>query len=751
MAMDRFFIAPYNEDSGLQSYYKPWLIPDQAFSELNNAYVFRGRVRKRFGSRWIGNNSLVSRLRINIGTITAGAFSGNVQTILADSDMPTSIGQSFSVGSIVFTVYNPAAGPQQMLRSDNSVSAATYDLTSSNFNITAVALPNGTPVFFYPSFPVMGFPTYEQTSINNEYPIAFDTRYAYKYNHGSGYGWNRISAQNSSGDAVWTGSNSQFFWGDTWLGADASSKIIFVTNFNENETNFMRYYDGAKWFSFNPQIDATPNFLNSAQIIVAFKNRLVVLNTWEGPAFSLPGTNYNNRARYSQIGSPLDSDAWRQDIPGRGNAIDAPTTEAIVTVEFVKDRLIVFFERSTWEFVYTGNQAYPFQWQQINTELGAESTFSIVPFDKFCLGVGNTGIHACNGSNVERIDDNIPETVFQIHNNDNGVIRVYGIRDYHVEMVYWTFPSVDANTTFPYPNRVLIYNYVTKTWAFNDDSITAFGYFKPIVGITWDSNTVTWDSSESWDSGSIQALFRQVIGGNQQGYTFICDADETTNAPVIQITNITLVSGVTTITSIQHNLREQDNVDNNTYIYIEGATWSDASDVLNNEIFQVISVIDENTFEIESFTPLTGDYMGGGLISRVSNISIKTKEYNFYADKGRNAYISKVDFMVDSTAAGQMQVDFYVSTATTPILEDSALTGSLLGTGNLDTYPYPTIPFEATATRLWHPVYFQADGEIVQFWLFMNATQMLDVNVRDADFALHAMCIFAQPTSYHFR
>lgn len=738
---DRFFIAPYDENSGLQTNYKPWLIPDEAFSELNNAYVFRGRVRKRFGSRWIGDNSLVSRLRIDIGTITAGTLSGNLRTILADAGMPTSIGQAFSIGTIIFTVYNSSAGVQQMLRSDNSVSPATYNITTSDFNITAVALPDGTDVYFYPNLPVMGLLTYEQNSINDEFVIAFDTRYAYQYNGG----WDRISTEATAGAAVWTGDNSQFFWDTTWTGADASAKIFFVTNFNQNETNFMRYYDGTTWTDFNPQIDATPNFLNSARIIVPFKNRLLAFNTWEGPANSLPGTNYSNRCRYSQVGSPLDSSAWRQDIPGRGSAIDASTTEAIITVEFVKDRLIVFFERSTWELVYTGNQAYPFNWQQINTELGAESTFSIVPFDKVCLGVGNVGIHACNGANVERIDDKIPDTVFDIHNADQGVFRVYGIRDYYVEMVYWTFPDTAANADFPYPNRVLVFNYKTGTWAFNDDSITCFGYFQPISGITWDSQTVTWDDNDTWDSGAIQAKFRQVIAGNQEGYTFICDADESTNASVLQITNITLVSLMTTLTVIQHNLRSED------YIYIQNAEWSDSSDSLNNTIFQVINVIDANTFQIGPVAPFTGVYSGAGLISRVSQISITTKEYNFYAKQGRNTYVSKVDFMVDNTAAGQIQVDFYVSTSVTPLLQDSAGNGVLLGTGTLDTFPYPDIPFEADSVRLWHPVYFQADGEVVQFQLVLSDQQMRDVDIRESGFALHAMCIYAQPTSYRFQ
>lgn len=738
---DRFFIAPYAENSGLQTNLKPWLIPDEAFSELNNAYVFRGRVRKRFGSRWTGGTQFSSRLRINIGTITGGTLSGNVRSILVDSGMPTAVGQAFSIGTIVFTVYNSTTGAQQMLRTDNSISTATYNLATSDFNITGVALPDATPVFFYPSLPVMGLLTYEQISINDEYVIAFDTRYAYTYGAG---GWNRIGAEATAGASVWTGSNSQFFWGDTWTGADASAKIFFVTNFNENEPNFMRYYDGSIWTNFRPQIDATPNYLNSARIIVPFKNRLLAFNTWEGPASPLPGTNYANRCRYSQVGSPLDSDAWRQDIPGRGNAIDASTTEAIITVEFIKDRLIVFFERSTWELVYTGNQAYPFTWQQINTELGAESTFSIVPFDKIAIGVGNVGIHACNGSNVERIDEKIPDTVFSIHNNGQGVERVYGIRDYYVEMTYWTFPSTKATTDFPYCNKVLIFNYVTGTWAFNDDSITAFGYFQPTIGVTWSSTTVTWDDTVTWDSGAVQALFRQVIAGNQQGYVFICDADTPTNAPVIQITNIVAGTGDTTLTVIQHNFTVGD------YIYLQDITWSDSSNNLNDTIFQIVNVIDANNFQIDN-APFTGTYSGGGLISRVSQISITTKEYNFYAKQGRNNYVSKVDFMVDKTSGGQIQVDFYVSTSIEPLLEDSAGNGVLLGTGTLDTFPYPDIPFEQNTTRLWHPVYFQADGEVVQLQLIMNDQQMRNVDVMESGFALHAMCIYATPTSYRFQ
>ena len=721
---NRFFIAPYDENSGQQNNIKPWLIPDNAFETLNNAYVFRGRVRKRFGSRYFANDNdpLKSRLRILLAP--AG--------LIITTPINIEVGQAFSIGNDIFTVVDVTPPyPKNLL----STSAVTATLTAIN-QITFSAI--ATSVYFYPSLPVMGLLTYENSTINDETTIAFDTRFSYIYNSG----WERITGEVTVGAAEWSGSNSDFFWGVTWTGANPSDRIFFVTNFNENEPNFMRFYNGVDWDDFNPVIDAVGSTLNSARILTVFKNRLIALNTWEGAA---PGDNYVNRARYCQIGSPLDVNAWRQDIAGRGNAIDAPTQEAIVTVEFIKDRLIVYFERSTWELAYTGNQIYPFSWQQINTELGVESTFSVIPFDKLAIGVGNVGVHACNGSNVDRIDQRIPNAVFDIKNNSFGPQRVYGIRDYFSEMLYWTFPDTSTGTDFPYPNKLFVYNYPTRTWSFNDDSITCFGYFQPLNGVTWSSTTVLWSSDVIWGSGSGSPKFQQVVGGNQQGYTFICDTNVNTNELVLQITNITLIGFQTSLQVIDHNLAQDQ------YIYIDNAVWNNAGNYLNAQIFQVLTVTDKDNIIIGPNASFTGIYIGGGLISRVSQINIKTKQYNFYAKDGRNSFVNKVDFLVDRTTNGQIDVNYYVSTSIDNLLLDSANTGSLLGTGTLDTFPYPLIPLETTSARLWHPVYFQAEGEVIQFELTMNPVQMLDTNIREAGFQLHAMCIYSSPTSYRFQ
>ncbi len=763
MAIDRFYIGYTEGETGLNTYFKPYAIPDTAYSQLLNAYVFRGRVRKRFGSRYISNDptygALQSRFRVQVGVTSTiggvpGCLAGSVKT-LTNSTIAGAAGQAFSIDTVFFTVYNPAGGPQQMYRTDGNLDSATYRLSNTTFNIVNVAVPDGTAVYFYPALPVMGLPNYETFAVNAEFTVGFDTNFAYQYLAG----WQRLAAETNPGDAVWTGANDNFFWASTWSGSDPSDRVLYVTNNYELEPNYMRYLSSIvgilTWTTFRPPIGAG-FYVNMAAIIVPFHGRLLLFNTWEGVDIATQ-KNYSHRCRYSQFeADPTDASSFLT-TAGRGGAIDASTVEAIVTVEFIKDRLIVFFERSTWELVYTGNQAYPFTWQQINTELGAESTFSIVPFDKVCIGVGNVGIHACNGSNVERIDSSIPDTVFDIHNDNGGIYRVYGIRDYEVETVYWTFPNTDSDVNYPYPNRVLIYNYKTGAWAFNDDSITAFGYFQPNTGITWSSNTILWNSNITWNSGAIQSQFRQVIAGNQEGYTFVCDPDIPTNELALQITNITIsAGGDAQLTIIDHNLRQGE------YVFLDSIVWDDASVILNGLIFQVSSNIDSNNITIDNASGpnpvvITGNYLGGGLVSRVSKIDIQTKEYNFYSKQARNAYIPKVEFLVDSTAKGQIQAYFYASSSTDNLTVAGASTGALVGTGILETFPYTVlnvpapVPFEQNAVRLWHPVYFQAEGEFVQIQLTFNDTQMRNVDIRGSEFDLHAVCFFSIPTSYRFQ
>jgi hypothetical protein len=685
MAYDKFLIAPINE--GIRGDLKPWLIPDDAFEELNNAYVFRGRVRKRFGSTAMDTTvasaiqPLSSRLRIKLasasGTVPGSKFN---------------VGQMFSVGSEMLTVASTGT-PATMLTTGGGITG-TFNTTTGAYVITGAG---ATDVYYYPAQPVMGFTNYETADLNEEYLYAFDTQFCYKFESNA---WDRV------GTAVWTGSDSQFFWTENYRGANSSDELLFVTNFNQADG--IRYWSNvaAVWTTLAPDYLAGTSII-SCRLIISFKDRLLFLNTIENTGTGV--RTFENRCRFSQNGSPLQADAWREDIPGKGDHIDAPVKQAIVSAQIFRDRLIVFFERSTWELVYTGNQVLPFVWQQINIELGAESTFSIVPFDKAILAIGNTGVHACNGVNVERIDEKIPDEIYEFHSRPQSVFRVQGIRDYKSELVYWAIPHKDYVDIFP--DRVLVYNYKDNSWSFNDDSITAFGY-----------NT---------------SVHEQIVAGNQEGFTFKVDTTVNRNAASMQITNITEAAGVVTLTIINHNLATGD------FIAIENVAGGMTE--LNNNIYKV-TWVDIDTITLDNPPAVTGTYTGQGTAALISEIDILTKEYNFYTSVGDRTYLAQVDFYVTRTADGQILVDSSPSTSTRSMVDDGTSSAAILGTNVLETTAYAGNALELTQDRFWHTIYFQTEGENVQLDIYQTDAMLLDSAKAWSFFEMHAMILYVMKT-----
>ncbi len=788
--MDRFLIAPLQ--TGLQTDTKPWLIMDDAFDYLQNAYVFRGRLRKRFGSQFMGINQFTSRLRTSlasggagVGITTAGGnAAGNVRTILGDATLPVGMGQMFSIGTEVYTVISNTAGPQDMLATQG---AGTFNVTNGDFTITGG--PALTTIFFYPALPVMGITQYEINQVNNHPTYTFDTRYAYLFSGGS---WDR------SGAAVWHGTDLNYFWASNWQSVEGVP-ILFVTNFNftvpaPGATNDPIWtFDGTTWtarsganaFYFRPNggLIQTGPYVKTARIIVAFKNRLILLNTVENDNSGGAGvnTNYVNRARYSFYGSPFARNAWYEknqsdssggvvnnnNIASGGGFVDASTEEQIISAEFIKDRLIVYFERSTWELVYTKNQVLPFVWQKINTELGAMSTFSIVPFDREVLGIGQSGIHACNGANVARIDNKIPDTVFEFETDNNANQRTAGIRDYYTELVYWAYVDDLKEPTQKFPNQVLIFNYKMGAWALFDDCITTFGYFEQATDETWASSApIIWSQAGwTWKSKVVQANQRNILMGTPEGFVLIINPERSRNAPSMQITDIgpavplgapgqfASPSGILTLTIINHNLTSQPiefDYDND-FILIENVR-ADAGTMafLNGGIFNVYSVIDKDTIQIDTNGLLVaGTYAGAGTATRVSNIQIRSKQWNPYVDQDRGFYLSKIDFAVERTVSGQITVDYYPSSSNVGMIQEGVSSGSIMGNGILETTPYsPTLyPFEQYQEILHHPIYFQTSGEFIQIGMSFSLGQMLNPNISLSDLEIHGLTLYTQATS----
>ncbi len=450
-----------------------------------------------------------------------------------------------------------------------------YDSGEVNLTFDTAALPGVVPVTadygYYPCLPTMGLPNRELDALNAEQTIAFDTIYGYQYNNTSNQ-FQEITVTPPAVAPTWNGLDSDFFWSTNyWQSAD-NRQYYWTTNYNAIQAtpDPIRVYDGTFWFDFLPALDGAPNdFLQQTRMLIPYKGRLVALNTYEG-ALLAGSTQFAQRARWSQNGAPFQSvnagnvptftDEWRSDVKGRGGFVDAPTNEHIVSAQFIRDLLVVGFESSTWALRYTGNEILPFVWDRINVELGSESTFSMVAFDKGLLFVGDKSINSCNGNNVERIDEDIPDEVFNIHNSfdpstdvSDGPLRVHGKRDFFERVVYWTFPN--ASTEAKFPDRVLLFNYHNQTWAIFTDSFTCFGEYMRFNDVTWATVGGTWATADfTWITAKLQSQFPNIIAGNQHGFVLNLN----TGVDNSESLHITAVAGGTTmvlLTVPNHNLQ----------------------------------------------------------------------------------------------------------------------------------------------------------------------------------------------------
>lgn len=566
MSYQPFLIADLR--TGFENDIEPWLEPGDGFPTLEDAFMFRGRVRKKEGYDLLGR--LVQHVAAEAkGNAVGVTFSG---TLL---NLPVSAGSVlFTVGAITFS---DAATRNGILEGVPITNSGSINYETGNFVLNfspAIAL---TPVVvdydFHTGRPVMGLPFKELKEINQIESIAFDTVKANQFSNTLGR-YRDISFYKTTLAVIsWTGTDLNYFWSSNLFNALWSTN--FVPGYYPNTTDSVggsgdgiRWYDDTGWVNFNPQLRTTPvaQYLRGCLILIPYRGRMVALNTWEGDAGATAASNFPQRARWSQDGTPFYAapvptgidpvffqiDSWSSQVKGKGGFLDAPTGESIVSAYFLKDTLIVAFEASTWALRFTGNNQLPFYWEKINSELGAESTFSMVPFDKGVVYVGNVGVQVCDSVNVERIDLKIPNVVFDIRRGDFASQRVYGIRNYNQQLVYWAFPNFTHHPHFC--DQILVYNYLDGSWSIFNDSFMCFGYYQSFTDRTWDSTNIAWEDADfTWDDDSGQSFFQQIIAGNQTGFVEVLNV-ESCNDPSLAITNMTTADQPIITTDGFHNL-----------------------------------------------------------------------------------------------------------------------------------------------------------------------------------------------------
>lgn len=610
-----FMIGPIKD--GVRKDIKPYAIPEDAFESLVNAYQWRGRIVKRSGYTLLGK--LPNGLPV-MGLKTKEGFNVNVQTLVGFDTT-----QAFEWNGTAFVLL-PSVMPV-VWNGTNSDFFFTTNYANAFWATNNIPGLNGWVVSEFANSAGGGnAATVDVTSAGNNVQV---NDYVYFINLDTTVSGNAavLAQVTAAGDpftvtAINQPTGSTFAWTD----GTTSKGMVLDSMQTVSGQDGIRYYgalrNGTGWANYNPPLD-TVNALAGALMIFPYRGYLVFLNTWEGNDSNV--FNYQNRARWTQIGTPyysepvpvlpapqtFDIKTARDDLFGRGGANDAPTNEAIVAAGFIRDILVVYFERSTWRLRFVNNSQNPFVWERVNIELGSDCTFSTIPFDKGLMAIGDRGIVISDGNDTIRFDEKIPDEVFSLRKANFGFKRVQGIRTFETKLLYWTFPSAD-NASGTFPDQVLVYNYETKNWSVFDDCFTTFGYFyETSNGSTWADLPNPWASYNNFypNTGISQISSENIVAGNQQGYVFQLEKTNGQNDPSLSISAITAaVPGVFSSTN--------NNLPDGTWITLSGITGTTQDDgvSLNGRNFKLSNpTLNANDFTLEEFKPIDGGDATGAL------------------------------------------------------------------------------------------------------------------------------------------
>lgn len=339
-----------------------------------------------------------------------------------------------------------------------------------------------------------------------------------------------------------TGNFSNFFNATNWIAASYISPNpgwLYCTN----NIDPITIYDGVNLSRppFPITLAHQSSFTNDIAAcldIDVYKNRLTV----QLPTLTSSATPEAQSIRWSAINQPTNLVA---DVTGNGGEKSAPTDDFIESSEFLRDQLIVFFANSTWSFRWRGSDFDPFEWYKINNTKSTTAPYATIPYDERITAMGNKGLIACDGVNVQRYDLPIIENFTQI--NPGTFDQCFGIRFDTSNQSWMLYPSQGSTLS----NRSFIYNFLENTWAIYNIEMSCLGLFSIPLTKTWNDfsptsqTPLTWDQADfPWDSYTIEGLAANLFGGSLSGgYVYqmgIGEADHPTSnsTPVAISTNI---------------------------------------------------------------------------------------------------------------------------------------------------------------------------------------------------------------------
>ena len=492
---------------------KPWNLPPDAFSEIENAHTHHGYVEKRSGYSLFGrivhgesvaaNWDVSSITQADPGVVTVGSTAGLTN---GDTIVFYDVTGMTEVNGVEFTISN--------------VLATTFEISDTS-GFTAYAGLGF--IYLIPGERVMGLHRYINSD-NAKILVGFDTKRASVYD-----GPNERFQPLDSAD-IFDSGTTDYVTSINWANAASSTvaplfRLYFTNGKTFNITlNGIRYYDGGTSTTlFRPDINSSVP-INGCRFLFALRERLILLYTFEGP------NTFPQRARWCQAQNPDAPGAWDDNTPGKGGFVDAPTGDQIISAIQLQDIVMVLMTNSVWYISPTSDPALPFIWTKVNDYRSIGARFGAAGFDKWVTSLGARGIVSSNTTESTLIDDKIHDFVFDEMNTDH-INKVYMLRSFAERRTWILYPSDTSEEC----NAALILDEETGAFSKYNIDMNVLGYGNLTNDYTFDDMTEARfpDSSadptfdffgpETFYSFSFEGQDDQFLGGDISGFVYLLE------------------------------------------------------------------------------------------------------------------------------------------------------------------------------------------------------------------------------------
>ncbi len=635
MSYQSFLIANYA--TGLDRELQPWLLPNDAFVDLLDGYVYRGVTNKRDGYNGFANGLksiyTESRMVHEISAVppATGTING-VNTIFT-----WNLTAPLARGRVVIT----GSSPSQVLIDDGAGGftgdgTGSINYTSGSVSVTFTLPPAGASTVlltysYHPGFPVMGVMNFYPTN-NVRQLIVADTTYVNRYNPTT----DRLDDISSS--TPYNGIATDFWSWVNYANASSVPRLLFC---NGVAGDVIQQYDGSTVSAYAPTF--SPGTLNSRQMFNV-RDRLVLFQTIEN------GTLFPRRIRIS--GTGVNCDNFDNTATGAG-FIDIPDNTWFFGAAFNRDDVLFFTEAATWMLKFTGNDVTPFTLEKIDGSRGSAAAFSVISYLNRTLAASPRGLIISDGYRVDRMDNNIPDFAFNGIQSDQFLRCFSGFLDEERD-VYLIYPSEGVIKppllTDGESDRILTINFEEDNYAIYRLPLSCMGNFQLAITILWSDLTVAngypnWDALAekfgNWNAFPFSRGSPISIGGGHKGEIWRLNDTQTEDNPQ-KIRAMSVVDSDTLrVTTDWNNYNIGDN------IVFEAITGMIEANHKQAPIKAIQTAY--NVFDVDIPTLGFSSYISGGIASKTIPFSALSKKLNPFVDIDKKVRCGWIYFYVSVT------------------------------------------------------------------------------------------------------